>query len=977
MRKNKLSTNKLQEGYFTKTVIGKALVALLAIGLIFPYNLMVSASVIDTIESRQDNIHRIEDVNSNESTIDNSGEEVTQEEDVEEMPEVDVIQSEIVNAVTAKEQQAVLLVAGTVTSETELIDAIQTESVIELANDIQLTDTLTIPSGKDITLAGSASLIGADGDATITVAGNATLRLTGITVTHNNGEIGRGIIVNPNGSLIMSSGSISGNTYDVDFSGSSVAESGGGVFVGTGGSFTMSGDARVENNTINLTASNSGTVYGGGIVISNNGTFTMSGNARITNNAANLSSGSGGGAYGGGIALRDGTTFTMSGNAVIEDNTSEARAASSSSSAYGGGVSIGSNGSFVMSGSARVENNTAGAYATGIASYSYGGGVHIGNNTDFTMNNSTLVIGNVALTSLGNASYSNGGGVYMDGRNFVMNDLARVENNNTKIVDAGYNAHNGSGINMMRGTLTMNDDTKIIGNSAVTQNSSTDNPSIWAHGGGVLVGYYNTSTMIMNDNASVEGNNTQMGGGVSVSDYGFGTLIMNDNSRVQNNRAATGGGIRMSSYGNAVLTMNDDSKVTENTSSASGAGIFVSRGSGVFITMNQNSAVENNTINASTSGAIGGGIVARNAVVVMNDDSTVNNNTINVNATSGSASGGGIHVAADSTTSRGSLTMNDNAQVAENTINSNSASSSGGGVIIQGSIFTMNDNANITNNTLTTGIGGGVLLTGGSSGTGELTMNDGKITGNTATNGGGVYIAGANGLFDMVTGEVSNNTATQDGGGVWVAHANLDRLFVGEEAIFANNKARAAYDRASADDVMYYAQIAGTKWTVPLTQGYNNFDIRYTQGTQVTLEYMLSFELNGTAESVTTPNNIPNVSVIKGTYIKNAEGFDIEIKRAGFIFGGWYMDSELTIPVENTVMPEEDTTIYASWIQDEDKVIDENEDEDKTTDETVDQNKDISNIPTTGNNFMVIAMILASLVAPLLVWSRRSRVIED
>ncbi|GHS86516.1 hypothetical protein FACS189487_00950 [Campylobacterota bacterium] len=80
-----------------------------------------------------------------------------------------------------------------------------------------------------------------------------------------------------------------------------------------------------------------------------------------------------------------------------------------------------------------------------------------------------------------------------------------------------------------------------------------------------------------------------------------------------------------------------------------------------------------------------------------------------------------------------------------------------------GAVFDMRDGA-ITGNTASNG--GGVFVNGGS-----FTMHNGTISGNTASGvGGGVYVQ--SGSFTMNGGIISGNTAANDGGGVFVHKGN-------------------------------------------------------------------------------------------------------------------------------------------------------------------------------------------------------------
>jgi pilin isopeptide linkage protein len=73
------------------------------------------------------------------------------------------------------------------------------------------------------------------------------------------------------------------------------------------------------------------------------------------------------------------------------------------------------------------------------------------------------------------------------------------------------------------------------------------------------------------------------------------------------------------------------------------------------------------------------------------------------------------------------------------------------------------------------------------------------------------------------------------GGGVDTTYQNLKNLHVGADVVFSGNEAEHAYKRNPADDALYSVNIHGTTWTEPFTQGYNNYDIAYTNGQLITL----------------------------------------------------------------------------------------------------------------------------------------------
>ncbi|MDR2719733.1 MAG: hypothetical protein LBC03_02880 [Nitrososphaerota archaeon] len=203
--------------------------------------------------------------------------------------------------------------------------------VIALDKDITLTETLTIPNNKDITLtsnkkAGFFKLIGARHENTIVVYNGGVLRLDGIAVTHaNDGGIGSGVIVNVDGTLIMTSGEISGNK----------AYAGGGVR--NNGNFTMLG-GKIWGNYVYTYPSSRGSGgggLGGGVV--NSGTFTMSGGT-ISGNTARI----GGGVYNWG-------TFKISGGIISGNRANTGSGVYNMSGTFNwrGGIIFGNIGYFI------------------------------------------------------------------------------------------------------------------------------------------------------------------------------------------------------------------------------------------------------------------------------------------------------------------------------------------------------------------------------------------------------------------------------------------------------------------------------------------------------------------------------------------------------------------------------------------------------------------------------------------------------
>jgi hypothetical protein len=196
--------------------------------------------------------------------------------------------------------------------------------VVVLDNDVRLTESLTIPAGKDVTLTSCDDndfykLIGVDGESVIVVEGGGVLRLKGVIITHENDAYGNGIFIDHRGTLMLYDGVICDNTlHNVN----ALENVGGGVR--NFGRFIMSG-GRIVNNTA-----------GGGGGLLNWGSFSMSG-GEISGNTAY--------GHGGGVNMY-GSDFSMSGG-KISNNT-----------AAGGGV-FSSNAKFSLVGDGVICGNNA------------------------------------------------------------------------------------------------------------------------------------------------------------------------------------------------------------------------------------------------------------------------------------------------------------------------------------------------------------------------------------------------------------------------------------------------------------------------------------------------------------------------------------------------------------------------------------------------------------------------------------------
>ncbi|MCL2281559.1 MAG: hypothetical protein FWC25_02735 [Dehalococcoidia bacterium] len=767
-----------------------------------------------------------------------------------------------------------------VTSEPQLIDAVfnaplTSPYVIAFSADISLSadTTLTIPTGKHITLTGNYRLIGADGQSTITVDG--TLTIDGVTVTHNADATGgsRGITVNSNATLYMVSGKISDNTCISPTNGNGGGVLNSGTFEMTGGEISGNSAAHgggIRNNgsfTMYSGAISSNTATSGGGVF-NSSTFTMlSGN--ISDNIAYDLDGGGvcnlntfnmsGGAISGNTApsgggVHNGKFFNMAGGAIANNNAL----------VDGGGIYNTS--TFTMSGYAYISSNTAGSDGGGVYSISgtfimlsgnilnniatNGGGIYNSNHNGTLI--STFIMSGGAISgnrATSSSVHPGGGGVY-NASIFEMKGGAIA--NNSASGGGILQVHPYGGGVYNTGTLEMSGGT-ISRNTADIYNS-------FSRGGGV---YGDSSTFNMSGNASISNNSARGGGGVFIDNTITNTIFsMSGNAVISNNSANYGGGVFIidnstSILHNVVLNMSGNAVISNNSASYSGGGIYT--GNGSTSTMSENASISGNTATRYGGGVFNSSTFTMLSGNILNNTAGSNNNDL-----IGGGNGGGVFNVSGTFTMVGGTISGNTANFGGGVFNidvTHSNGSSGGTSIRERTVFEISS-GEISGN-IATDNGGGVCNHG------TFNLSGGIISNNTATNGGGIYnsntISGNTNYYDPVfemsggevsgniatdngggiyydfllqskyspqtitinKGELSDNTAFNDGGGIWIDYKNLDKLSIADGVTFSNNKASAMYDLAEADKALYNAQIKSTVWTSPFIFGYNNYDIAY------------------------------------------------------------------------------------------------------------------------------------------------------
>jgi len=360
---------------------------------------------------------------------------------------------------------------------------------------------------------------------------------------------------------------------------------------------------------------------------------------------------------------------------------------------------------------------------------------------------------------------------------------------------AAIRLYSNSEFYMHGGTITGNKRGVFVGGNSNFYMSGgyiTKNILEGGSGGGVYV--EGSGAIFEMSGGTIEENKANNGGGVYVSGSGA-TFTMTTGGIITKNNAATSGGGVFINGGTFTMIEDGIGIITKNEASQKGGGVVVTGATGVFnlhsgtISFNRslgagggihisggNTYIHDGLITENTSGTgsaltggSGGGINMEGGTVLMSGGSITENKSNN---------GGGVNV------SDGSFTMEEGGEISGNTARNNGGGVWIGGVTSNRGSFIMTS-GEISSNTAENN-GGGVW-----SGGGIVEMRDGKIAGNRAVNGGGIYVGiqGDQTTFHMVDGEISGNIATNDGGGVCVVGVDYLTSFSMVNGEIAGNNA--------------------------------------------------------------------------------------------------------------------------------------------------------------------------------------------
>ncbi|MCL2324782.1 MAG: hypothetical protein FWC48_04340 [Actinomycetia bacterium] len=450
-----------------------------------------------------------------------------------------------------------------------------------------------------------------------------------------------------------------------------------------------------------------------------------------------------------------------------------------------------------------------------------------------------------------------------------------------KLGSGGISGNTVSGVSGSGAGVFVNGGTFIMTGGIIQDNNSAFGAGLYNGPGG---------TVLLNGGIISDNTATDSGGGLDNE----GTVTLQGTTITRNSAVNNGGGIV-----NWAGTLNFSSGTISANTANHGAGIYNEGGSSAIL------FETGGTISGNVATDSGGGIYSTSANISIENAVIENNKALN---------GGGIYF------QDANATLN----FIGDTFNGNSAEERGGGLFIDAADFTMEGGV-ITQNSAT--YGGGIYMTtagatmtllgdsiesnkalgttatqgfgGGVYTVASVTVDGGDFKGNSANFGGGLFIdAGNNASAVVSSGSFVSNTALTDGGAIWISYDELADLTVKAGVSFSKNSAAVAYDRNPADDPIYAANIFATSWTFPLPQGYNNWDISYTNGDPVPF-FTVTFDpgAHGSFAAVT------HSDIMRGLYTPAPP---TPTGKPGWVFAGWKP------AVSDTVTG--DVTYVAQWV---------------------------------------------------------------
>ncbi|MGF7086153.1 hypothetical protein M2148_003123, partial [Lachnospiraceae bacterium PF1-4] len=647
---------------------------------------------------------------------------------------------------------APMLFAQTVTTEAQLRTALSnadSDITITIGGDFNLTSSVTIPSGKTVTIKGDST--------------TRTIGLSGFSATHSATSARHFIVSGASTTLTLGSNlTLDGRN---NLTGSPVA---GGIAVTSSGAFYLEG-ATIQNCR--------NQDYGGGVY------FGDARDGRLSSGLIkDCQSWKGGGVY----ISESSNPITLSGTIVIDSCKAFSKADTTDGRAKGGGVFVNGK-TLTMIDSATVRDCQSDSFGGGIAFQNYNTfNFGTGSDSPQIIDCNTSLVGDVPI-----ATQKNGGGVFWLGTgpfNFKSGTISGC---------AGTEA---SGVYMERSTpWTPTTSFNMSGGSIIN-----NGPGVGGNGGGL---WLKTATATISGTASISGNSVTKpasSGGNGAGIFATGSSIVNiQGGTINNNSAQQGSGLYIG--GSTIVNMSGG-EIAGNTSPGKGAGVFASgttckfnmtggaikeckttsggQGAGIYAAgatislIGTESSIPQildcETFAVDYYGAMGGAICATGSTQLALTNALISGCKTGGKLNSNSGLGAGIYIGTIDSTASAVV-----ANITNTVIEKCSSESRGGGMYVAGSGSSVTiKNTTIRNNTALGRwadyqSGGGLYIKNAT-----VTATDTTIAGNSGTSsssvGGGICLDG--GTIDMTNGIIDGNVAAKAGAGIFATSSSVANL---------------------------------------------------------------------------------------------------------------------------------------------------------------------------------------------------------
>ena len=487
------------------------------------------------------------------------------------------------------------------------------------------------------------------------------------------------------------------------------------------------------------------TGQGGGICVHSGGKFILNGgtieSTVSTKEGGTVSVGINKKNAGPASAGDDKATFIMNGG-TISNNTARGTG--------GGGVYVGVVGEFEMNGGTISGNSTKHSDNT----YGVGGGVYVGANGTFEMNGGTIK----------NNDGGDGGGIYSQGVTTINGGTISGNTSNSQGNGGGGAMARGGTFTITGGTISNNTCTSTGQELWLFEGEHTMSGGSISGGSAaaslVYVDHRTTFTMTggtITANPNIDNNGMQFAVGCSQSTFNLDGGTLKCSART----LTTNGGARAIYATQSTVNIKSGSISGFTLTGFDGAGVYIENASTLNIT--------GGTISGNTA-MNGGGVYVMGGAFNMLGGTISGNTASGESADSVYCGGGGVYIAAGVT-----------ANITGGEISGNKAVSYGAGIFMvtsddaakttlnigaKAADGTLSGSVVVLNNTLTattdSSYGGGICSDSGKNGVANI--YGGKISGNTAMNGGGVSFGCT---LNFEGGKISDNSASTNGGGVF------------------------------------------------------------------------------------------------------------------------------------------------------------------------------------------------------------------